>query len=139
MERSPIHPDALIRIRGDIIQELRCNEVLVTTTTGYQRNQECYQDHLLVYLGDEPVYLDTSRLITTHPIMDQVDCTELFSPIFQSTTGQLVQATPKVQTIQIQLSKPEELGYHVDTLDTWKKLIRCSTQKKRSGHTTNYS
>lgn len=117
MERSPIHPDALIRIRGDIIQELKCKEVLVTTTTGYQRNQECYRDHLPVYLGDEPVYLDTSRLITTHPIMDQVDCTELFSPIFQSTTGQLVQATPKIQTIQIQLSKPEGLGYHVDTLD----------------------
>jgi hypothetical protein len=117
MERSPIHPDALIRIRGDIIQELRCNEVLVTATTGYQRNQECYRDHLPVYLGDEPVYLDTSRLITTNPIMDQVDCKELFPPIFQSITGQLVQATPKVQTVQIQLSKPEQLGYHVDTLE----------------------
>ena len=63
--------------------------------------------------------------------MDQVDCTELFSPIFQSTTGQLVQATPKVQTIQIQLSKPEELGYHVDTLDHVKETDSLLYTKKR--------
>ncbi len=117
MERSPIHPDALIRIRGDIIQELKCKEVLVTATTGYQRNQECHRDHLPVYLGEEPVYIDTARLITTNPIMDQIDCAELFPPVFQSTTGQLVQATPKIQLVQIQLSKPEQLGYHVDSLD----------------------
>ena len=101
-------PDALIRIRGDIIQELRCKEVLVTATTGYKRNQEFHRDYLPVYLGEEPAYIDTSRLITTNPIMDQVDCAELFPPIFQSITGQLVQATPKIQLVQVQLSKPEQ-------------------------------
>lgn len=38
MERSPIHPD--------LIQKLRCKEVLVTVTTGYQRNQE-FAIHLI--------------------------------------------------------------------------------------------
>ena len=71
----------------------------------------------LHYLGDEPEHLDTSRLITTDPIGDQVDFTELFPTIFKSITGQLVQATPKIQTVQIHLSKPEQLGYHEGTLN----------------------
>ena len=69
--------------------------------------------------------------------MDQVDCTELFSPIFQSTTGQLVQATPKVQTIQIQLSKPEELGYHVDTLDHVEETDSLLYTKKQNQEERN--
>ena len=32
MERSPLHIDALIRIRGDIIQEMKCQTVEVTTS-----------------------------------------------------------------------------------------------------------
>ena len=122
----------MIRIRGDIIQELRCKEVLVKATTGYQRNQEFHRDHLPVYLGEEPAYIDTSRLITTNPIMDQVDCAELFPPIFQSITGQLVQATPKIQLVQVQLSKPEQLGYHVDTLDHVEETDSLSRKEIRA-------
>ena len=35
LERSPIHPNALIRDRGDIIQEMQCQTVEVTSSPGY--------------------------------------------------------------------------------------------------------
>ena len=37
--------------------------------------------------------------------------------MFEATDGTLVQAAPSVQPIQLQLSKPEQLGYHVDELE----------------------
>jgi len=117
LERSPIHPNALIRDRGDIIQEMQCQTVEVTSSPGYQRHDKCSKEYLPVYLGEEPVYLDTSKLITRKPILDLLDCDEVFPPIFETTNGQLVQAAPTVQPISLQLSKPEQLGYHIDELE----------------------
>ena len=114
---SPIHPNALIRDRGDIIQEMQCRTVEVTSSPSCQRHDKCSKEYLPVYLGEEPVYLDTSRLITRQPILDLLDCNEVFPPIFETTKGQLVQAAPSVQPIVLQLSKPEQLGYHVDELE----------------------
>jgi len=117
LERSPIHPNALIRDRGDIIQEMQCQTVEVTSSPGYQRHDKCSKEYLPVYLGGEPVYLDTSKLITRKPVLDLLDCDEVFPPIFETTNGQLVQAAPTVQPILLQLSKPEQLGYHIDELE----------------------
>ena len=117
LERSPIHPNALIRDRGDIIQEMLCQTVEVTSSPGYQRHDKCSKEYLPVYLGEEPVYLDMSKLVTRKPTLDLLDCNEVFPPIFETTGGQLVQAAPMVQTISLQLSKPEQLGYHVDELE----------------------
>ena len=90
MERSPLHADALIRIRGDIIQEMKCQTVEVTTSLGYKRGEECYRDHLPVYLNEEPVYLDTSKLIVDKPMLDSIDCAELFPPVFITKDGTLI-------------------------------------------------
>ena len=117
MERSPLHPNALIRDRGDIIQEMQCRTVEVTSSPGYQRHDKCSKEYLPVYLGEEPVYLNTAKLITIKPILDLLDCDEVFPPIFEATNGVLAQAAPSVQPISLQLSKPEQLGYHVDELE----------------------
>ena len=74
LERSPIHPNALIRDRGDIIQEMQCQTVEVTSSPGYQRHDKCSKEYLPMYLGEEPVYLDTSKLVTRKPILDLLDC-----------------------------------------------------------------
>ena len=71
MERSPttVHPDALIRARGHIIQELECQSVQVSVTLGYQRGDQCHLDYLPVYLGKEAVYLDATGMIATAPLL----------------------------------------------------------------------
>ena len=117
LERSPIYPNALIRDPGDITQEMQCQTVEVTSSPGYQRHDKCSKEYLPVYLDEEPVYLDTSKLITRKPILDLLDCDEVFPLIFETTKRQLVQAAPTVQPISLQLSKPEQLGYHIDELE----------------------
>ena len=117
MERSPLHVDALTRIRGDIIQEMKCQTVEVTTSLGYKREEECYKDHLPVYLNEEPVYLDTSRLIVDKPMLDSINCAELFPPVFITKDGTLIQAVPKIEKVQIKLSKPEGIGFHIGAME----------------------
>ena len=65
-------------------------------TTNVPRNM-----YLPVYLGEEPVYLDSSKLISRKPILDLLNCEEVFPPIFEATNGNLVQAAPSVQSIQL--------------------------------------
>lgn len=117
MERSPLHIDALIRIRGDIIQEMKCQTVEVTTSLGYKRGEDCYRDHLPVYLNEEPVYLDTSKLIVDKPLLDSINCVDLFPPIFITKDGTLIQAVPQIEKVQITLSKPEGIGFHISAME----------------------
>ena len=87
MERSPFYPDALIRTRGHIIQEMECQPVQVKSTFGYQRGDLCHMDYLPVYLREEAVYLDAMGMIVTTPVLNEVDCKGIFTPIFQATDG----------------------------------------------------
>ena len=117
MERSPFHPYALIMTRGHIIQEMECQPVQVKSTLGYQRGDLCHMDYLPVYLGEEAVYLDAMGMIVTTPVLDQVDCKGIFTPIFQATDGRLIQASPQVAEVKMVILNPEGLGFHESPLD----------------------
>ena len=88
VERSPFHHDSLIRVRGMIIQELSCQPCKVTVNLGYQRGNMCHSEYLPVYLNDEAVYLDALGLIVEDPVLDKVDCNEIFTPIFETMAEQ---------------------------------------------------
>ena len=120
MQRSPLHKDALIRVRGDIIQEMKCQTVEVTNSIGYKRGEKCYRDHLPVYLNEEPVYLDTSKLVVEKPMLDSINCGELFPPVFLTKDGTMIQAVPQIEKINIKLSKPERIGFHIGKMDHYK-------------------
>ena len=117
MQRSPLHEDALIRVRGDIIQEMKCQTVEVTNSIGYKRGEKCYRDHLPVYLNEEPVYLDTSKLVVEKPMLDSINCDELFPPVFLTKDGTMIQAVPQIEKINIKLSKPEGIGFHIGKME----------------------
>ena len=117
MERSPFHPDALIRTRGHILQEMECAKCQVTSTLGYQRGDLCHTEYLPVYLGEEAFYLDAMGMIVTTPVLDQVDCKSIFTPIFQTVDGRLIQANPQTVEVKMAISKPENLGFHEAPLD----------------------
>ena len=48
----------------------------------------CHSEYLPVYLNDEAVYLDALGLIVEDPVLDKVDCNEIFTPIFETMAGQ---------------------------------------------------
>ena len=89
----------------------------MTTTLGYQRGDLCTTEYLPVYQGEEAVYLDDMGMIVTTPVLDQVDCRGIFTPIFQTTDGRLIQANPQVVEVKMAISKPENLGFHEAPLD----------------------
>ena len=84
---------------------------------GYQRGDLCHTDYLPVYLGEEAVYLDAMGMIVTTPVLDQVDCKSIFTPIFQTVDGRLIQANPQTVEVKMAISKPENLGFHEAPLD----------------------
>ena len=67
--------------------------------------------------GEEAVYLDAMGMIVMTPVLDQVDCRGIFTPIFQTTDGRLIQANPQVVEVKMAISKPENLGFHEAPLD----------------------
>ena len=62
LERSPFHKNALIRIRGQICQELSCTEVVVTVAEGERRSEDCYDSLISVNLKGQPLFLDATTL-----------------------------------------------------------------------------
>ena len=74
-------------------------------------------EYLPVYLGEEAVYLDVMGLIVTIPVLDRVDCNGVFTPIFETIDGTLIQANPQIVAVKMAISKPENLGFHEAPLD----------------------
>ena len=56
-------------------------------------------------------------MIVTKPVLDQVSCQGIFTPIFETIDGRLIQANPQISEVKITLSKPENLGFHEAPLD----------------------
>ena len=79
---------------------------------GYSRGDLCHTEYLPVYQGEEAVYLDVMGLIVTTPVLDRVDCHGVFTPIFETIDGKLVQANPQIVEVKMTISRPENLGFH---------------------------
>ena len=77
----------------------------------------CHTEYLPVYLKEEAVYLDVMGLIVTTPVLDRVDCNGVFTPIFETIDGRLIQANPQIVEVKMSVSKPENLGFHEAPLD----------------------
>ncbi len=118
-QRTPLHPNVLVRDRRNIIQEMQCSTVEVTSNPGYQRHNKCSKEYLPMYLGEEPVYLDTSK--ADHKITNSWS-TRLWSSITIYIGGHQWKLGPRhwsssIHTIPVVKTKPEQLEYHVDELD----------------------
>ena len=97
-EISPFHKDSLIRVRGDIVQELRCEMVTAEARIGDNRGEHCFKDSLPVWVRNEPTYMmATTGLIVAENTLTLVPCKSQFNSIFRTKGGQLVIADPTVK------------------------------------------
>ena len=105
LEKSPFHEDALIRVRGQLIQELKCKVVSVTATEGVNRNQLCYDNLIPVEYNNDPVFLDANSLmIVEQGDLHTVACTDMYTAVVKSEDCIYLQANPSVQPIDVQIS-----------------------------------
>ena len=150
-ELSPFHPNSLLRVRGDIVQELTCTAVTVEVRLG--ENRGCYEDTLPIWLNNQPLYLQAeSHLVLEEADISRVDCKSVYPPIFLTNDQKtLVQASPTVEVIEIALTHLEEDYLHLVTgtqgivhtgfeedilyttneIDQFNNLIHFSRTKKR--------
>lgn len=105
MIRSPFHSDRLLVTRGDVLQEIHCQNVTVVARIGENRLNKCLLNWLPVWQGSTPVFLHAGTHIITPTIsqLDQVECSAKFTAIFAAIDGSLIVADPDVQVLSLPL------------------------------------
>ena len=69
VEKSPFHRAAMIRVRGQVVQEYFCQEEEVTLREGQDTGPDCYEDAIPVNVNGEVKYYE----ISTHLLLNQID------------------------------------------------------------------
>ena len=108
VELSPFHPNALLRVRGELLQELVCNPVVVEVRIGDSRGNACFADSIPAWYKNSPVLVQAgTHLISTEAEIAKVTCESTYTPVFKSREGKLLQASPDVQTLNLEIGHLE--------------------------------
>ena len=103
--KNPSQTNTLIKIRGEVIQEIQCTTEIVEARKGDKHEDLCTTDLLPVWLNLEPVYLQANtRLIVPNMKPNQIDCSMRYSPIFVTNDGALIKAKPEIQQVKIAIN-----------------------------------
>lgn len=118
LEVSPFHSDSLIRVRGDLIQELICTPQKVEIRIGEKRGDLCYANSIPGWIGSEPILVQAvTHLVLNSEEISQVDCKATYPPVFEASGNILVQAYPEVQIVDLSLTHQTEGFLHLDETD----------------------
>ena len=147
LERSPFHTNALIRIRGQLVQELSCTEVVVSVAEGERRSEDCYDSLIPVNLDGQPLFLDATTLtLVEDGDLHRVPCRDQYTAVVRSTAGVYLQAVPEVRTVNIKISdvhesflqgqdeheeEGEDLLYTEDEVTAFQDLIHFQRTKEQ--------
>ena len=101
---SPFHENALIRVRGDVVQEMLCAPVDVTVEIGTAYQGSCYDDAIVGRIGSEFVLIKSqNKMVINIADGQKVHCESVMPPIFMTKEGQMVTAQPQVKPVTLQL------------------------------------
>ena len=102
---SPFHPLALLRVRGEVLQELLCSEVEVSIVEGDSIENKCFHQSLPVLKGGEHLLMRANtRLLVEPSPLEEVPCTHLSVPLFLVGTSVLT-ADPQVRSLSLPMSQ----------------------------------
>ena len=114
-ELSPFHKNSLLRVKGEVLQELACKPVQAEIRLGESRSTRCYTDAIPAWLNNEPVLIAAqTRLVIGHDDSQTVKCDAAYTPVFQTTDGSLVQASPEIKVVDITLTHFQSNYLHLD-------------------------
>lgn len=115
-ERSPFHEGALLRIRGDIVQELTCTPVVAEIRLTEKRTEQCTRDAIPVYVNERPSYLLAyDKIIVDETEISMVPCERSYTPVVYTKEGALITANPVVTRVQLTLTHIGEDYLHLDS------------------------
>ncbi len=95
----------ILRIRGDVIQELQSKKVVDTAMIGDIQGEQCSSDSLPVWIENQPLQLQAhTHLVIDEDPLEKIPCNAAFVPVFLSSDGKMMLiAMPESQTINITL------------------------------------
>lgn len=103
-ELSPFHKHHLIRLRGDVIEELLCTPVRADIRLGEVRGQHCYRDSIPVWVNNQPVLLQAdTHLILEDNELEQISCQTSYTTLVVTDDGTIITAKPEVTEVDIQI------------------------------------
>ena len=102
---SPFHPHALLRVRGEVLQELICRPASVIMREGDSLDNTCWQDAIPVLQGGEHLLLEANTRILVEPSkVRRMPCDALNLPIF-NVGGKFLIADPVIRVVAVNLRK----------------------------------
>ena len=115
-EISPFHPDSLLRVRGDVIQELKCKMITVKARLGEKRTDHCSSDSLPIWVNNQPLRIQArTHLVVEEDSLEQIPCNAAYMPVFLAKDGKtLITADPEVKVVNIALDHLEDSYLHLD-------------------------
>ena len=118
-ELSPFHKNSLIRTRGDVVEELECEEVTVELREGEDRHKGlCVKGAFPVYLSGQPLHLLTG----THLVVESADvilehCANTPAEILLAKGRIFLQAAPVVTRVNLTLDHLDSRLLHLDATE----------------------
>ena len=99
---DPTRGSYLIQRTGEILTRFVCTNVTVLARVGSNKEGDCYEDALPVYLGREKLALtaNTRMLLDLHDA-HTTTCSSQFPPVFIGNNKQMVVANPTVRIINL--------------------------------------
>ena len=146
-EVSPFHPDALLRISGEVITEVQCTPTIVYAQIGDKRSENCNADALPVWIANQPSWLQSNtRILLEESELQHISCQSQFLPAFYTDDKKLLHALPDVQELTVKLTHvgedylhhqdisthetfEEDLLYSSDEIEKFNSLIHFSRSK----------
>ena len=118
-ERVVLHGDHLLRMKGEMVHEFKCEWVVVTSWTGYKAEGERCLDPLPVFTAQQEVsYLaPITRVLTPRSAVSLLNCSTNFPLTLEDKQGRMVTANPGVTLVEVALRKyhNREKGGHNHT------------------------
>lgn len=98
-DMSPFHHDHMIRRRGNIIQEFKCQEVLAVVVTNTVPTPHCFRHAIPAFLNDHLILIDTQKnLIINLNERIPISCDILYPDyIYDSSDTILLYANPGIR------------------------------------------
>ena len=114
-ELSPFHKHSLLRVKGELLQELSCRSVQAELRLGEKRHERCYADAIPGWVENQPVLIAAqTRLVITHEESQTMECSAAYAPVFRTNDGTLVQADPVLRVVEVTLTHFQSDYLHLD-------------------------
>ena len=106
-EQVVIHGDHMLRMKGELIHEFKCERVRVTAKSGFDAEEGKCLDHLPVFTEQrELIYLaPLTRLLVPRSGVSALNCSSTFPMTVEDVQGRMIAANPAVQVVEVELSQ----------------------------------